>query len=418
MKRKKACGKGGCTGMKRRSALLFLLCVLLIPVAIGRNAAEAETHILHTLSCFAGNDGAAESYVAILREYEQATGNTVLDESETSSEAWKTGVLKRFAAGDEPDVMFFFAAGADSALLLDRLVPLEEIGEAYPELSLPEDDALTEADGRIYAIPGYSFWEGLLVNQDLFERYGLDLPTDWERLTRAIAVFRENGIVPIAVSLSDIPHYLAEFVMLACVPPEELAARPKSPEDVPASWLEGMRLIRELYEMGAFPENTGYTDEGTTTELFFSKGAAMQFDGSWQVSNLPESGAGTIIALPMPLRNGNGQALAYPGGVSMGFFLTRKAWNSSRRDAAVSLLAALTSRESLQRLHNQDMDPVLQASCDAMMQGRRMVQPIQDAMNQKARETWLLECIPAVADGSMTAEECWHRVMSLNPFGE
>ena len=34
-----------------------------------------------------------------------------------------------------------------------------------------------------------------------------------------------------------------------------------------------------------------------------------------------------------------------------------------------------------------------------------MVSPLQDAMNKNAREAWLLECIPAVAEGTMTAEE-------------
>ena len=47
-----------------------------------------------------------------------------------------------------------------------------------------------------------------------------------------------------------------------------------------------------------------------------------------------------------------------------------------------------------------------------------MLSPLQDAMSKNARETWLLECIPAVAEGTMTAEECWAKVMALDPFGK
>ena len=50
--------------------------------------------------------------------------------------------------------------------------------------------------------------------------------------------------------------------------------------------------------------------------------------------------------------------------------------------------------------------------------GRQMLSPLQDAMHREAREVWLLECIPAVASGAMTARECWEKVMSLSPFGE
>ena len=392
------------------------LCLLLACFLLG-TCAGAEGVTLHTVSCFAGGNSAGDAYVGLLRDFENATGNTVLDESATSNEAWKAGVLKRFAAGDEPDVLFFFAAGADSKLLLNRLVPLSEISAAYPSLSLSEEPALREADGRVYAVPVYSFWEGLYVNTDLFDRYGLDLPVDWDRFTRAIRVFRENGVVPIAVSLSDIPHYLAEFAMLSCVPQEELALRPASLEEVPESWYDAMRLIRELYEMGAFPDNASLTEESATTALFVSGEAAMQFDGSWLVPSFSESRMDVMEVLPMPLRAG-GQASCYPGGVSMGFFLTRRAWDSPRRDAAVELLASLTSRESLEKLNNQHMSGNLRTSWDRMVQGRSMTQPVQDAMNQRARETWLLECVPAVADGSMTAEECWQTVMSLNPFGE
>ena len=255
------------------------------------------------------------------------------------------------------------------------------------------------------------------MNTDLFDRFGLDLPTDWEKLVRAIQVFRDNDIVPISVSLSDIPHYLAEFAMLACVPPEELALRPKTFEEVPASWFEAMNLIRELYQLGAFPEDAAFTTESVTTGMFVDGKSAMQFDGSWQVASFSAQRMDSIAVLPMPLRGG-GQAECYPGGVSMGFFLTRKAWNSNRRDAAVALLAALTSKESLEKLDNQQMTGRLRSSWEQMTENRRMTQPLQDAMNQQARETWLLECVPAVADGSMSAEACWQKVMELNPFGE
>ena len=392
------------------------LCALLIMLLLC-SSAGAEEITLHTISCFAGGNSAGDAYVSILRDFENATGYTVIDDSSTSNEAWKAGVLKHFAAGDEPDVLFFFAAGADSKLLLNRLVPLAEINASYPDLSFPQDDVLKEADGQVYAIPLYSFWEGLFVNTDLFDRFSLDLPTDWEKLVRAIQVFRDNGIVPISVSLSDIPHYLAEFAMLACVPPGELTLRPKTFEEVPASWFEAMNLIRELYQLGAFPEDAAFTTEDITTGMFVDGKAAMQFDGSWQVASFSGQRMDSVAVLPMPLRGG-GQAECYPGGVSMGFFLTRKAWNSQRRDAAVALLASLTSKESLEKLDNQQMTGRLRSSWEQMTENRRMTQPLQDAMNQQARETWLLECVPAVADGSMSAETCWQKVMELNPFGE
>lgn len=396
---------------------IAITAALLLTVLAGTGTADGGV-TLRTISCFAGLDGSAGEYVAILQQYESRTGNTVLDSSATSDEAWKTAILKDFAAGNEPDILFFFAAGADSAPILSRVVSLEEINQAYPEMNLKETEALREADGKVYAVPVRGYWEGLYVHTDLFEQYGAPLPKDWASLLEAIKIFRENGIIPIAISLSDIPHYLAEMSLLACAPKEDLAARPKTFEEVPASWLEAMSLIRELAEAGAFADNAWSTYESATTNLFLEKKAAMQMDGSWIQSSFTYGMMDTLRVLPMPLHNGEGTADCYVGGVSMGFYLTRRAWNSGRRDAAVQLLAELTSPDSLQRLGNITMDGRLQASADQMREGRNMVSPLQDAMNKNAREAWLLECIPAVAEGTMTAEECWEKVMALSPFGE
>ncbi|MBQ6288460.1 MAG: carbohydrate ABC transporter substrate-binding protein [Clostridia bacterium] len=397
--------------------LIAVTAALLLTVLAGSGTAEGGV-TLRTISCFAGLDGSAEEYVAILQHYESMTGNTVIDNSAVIDEAWKTDVLKDFAAGNEPDILFFFAAGADSAPILSRVVSLEEINTAYPDMNLPENDILREPDGKVYAVPVRGYWEGLYVHTDLFEQYGAPLPKDWTSLLEAIKIFRENGIIPIAISLSDIPHYLAEMSLLACAPKEDLAARPKTFEEVPASWLEAMSLIRELAEAGAFADNAWSTYESATTNLFLEKKAAMQMDGSWIQSSFTYGMMDTLRVLPMPLHNGEGTADCYVGGVSMGFYLTRRAWESGRRDAAVALLQELTSEESIAELGSSTLSGRLLDSAKDMQAGRQMVSPLQDAMNIKAREVWLLECIPAVAEGTMTPEECWRRVMSLAPFAE
>ena len=402
--------------MSVRKGLAGLLGILLLLCLMAGASADGVT--LRTVSCFAGANAAADAYVEILDRYESETGNTVRDNSSTSDEAWKTSVLKDFAAGNEPDILFFFAAGADSAPLLSRVVSLEEINREYPEIRLPETEALREADGKVYAVPVRGFWEGLYVHTDLFERYGAPLPENWESLLEAIRVFRENGIVPIAVSLTDIPHYLAEMALLACSGAEEQQARPKTWDEVPASWLEAMSVIRELTEAGAFADDAGNTYEQASTDLFLNKKAAMQMDGSWLASSFTPEMMETLEVLPMPLRSGEGSADCYLGGVSMGFYLTRRAWESGRRDAAVALLAELTAEENVRRLGNTTISGHLLDSSETLRAGRTMVSPLQDAMNNRAREVWLLECIPAVAEGRMTPEECWRRVMSLDPFGE
>ena len=381
-------------------------------------SAQAAGLKLYTVSSFAGTDAAAESYVELLKSFEEETGYTIVDKSATSDEDWKASVLNDFAAGNEPDVLFFFAANADSTPLLSRVVPIEEINAAYPEAHLPISAALTEADGKVYAIPVRPYVEGLFVNTDLFAQYDIPLPTTWALLENAIVCFREAGITPIALSLTDIPHYVAEMVILASGSPADYTARPKTLVEVPDSWFEGMALLRRLAEMGAFPEDAAATTEAVTSEMFRSKRAAMQLDGSWFANSIPAESMDTTMLLPMPAYAADADPGAVIGGVSMGFYLTRRAWDDpTKRDAAVALLCYLTSADSLEKLGGYQFSGALLDSYNALLQNAaQMLPPIQDAMSKNAREVWLLGCIAAVAEGDMTPQECWAQVMAQEPF--
>lgn len=393
-----------------KKTILAALCCILCSACL---TATAEGVALRTVSCFAGLDASSGTYTRLLAQWEEQTGNTVLDSSAPSDEAWKTGVLMDFAAGNEPDVLFFFARTADSAYLLDRVVPIAEINAAYPDLHIPENQACTEADGMIYAVPVRSYWEGLFCNTDLFDKYAVDLPTTWDKLIAAISAFRKNGVVPISVSLSDVPHYLAEFALLAACTPAEYSARPVAGQPVPERWIAGTGLIHTLYGLGAFPDNVNTTDENYTSQLFRDKRSAMQLDGSWFANSLPVANMDNTVVLPFPAaQEGAGGVL---GGVSMGFYLTRRAWEDvTKRDAAVNLLAYLATGENARTLGGfQFSGKLLQSAYD--LTSRPLYSPVQDQMSQEARNEWF-RLIPNVATGALTPEELWTRVMALEPF--
>ena len=128
-----------------------LLCLIVPALMIFSVARAAGGVTLRTVSTFAGNDASADVYTHLLAQWEETTGNTVADESSTSCEAWKESVLMDFAAGNEPDVLFFFTCTSDSAGILRKVVPIAEINAAYPGLNLPENAACRETETRFAA---------------------------------------------------------------------------------------------------------------------------------------------------------------------------------------------------------------------------------------------------------------------------
>ncbi|MDD3335242.1 MAG: extracellular solute-binding protein [Eubacteriales bacterium] len=393
-----------------------LVALLIAFVILWAGAACADGVVLKTVSIFAGNDAAADTYAGLLKGWEEATGNTLNDYSAASDEAWKLSVLKDFAAGNEADVLFFFAQTADSQAILKKVVPIAEINAAYPELQLTEDKSIAETDGKVYAIPVRPYWEGLFCNTDLFESYGLELPTTWEQFKTAVEVFRQHDVVPIAVSLSDVPHYMAEFCISVASTAQEQEARPT--QTVPEGWIAGMKLLRELYEMNAFSADVNATTSSAANQLFIDKKAAMQVDGSWFANSLPALNMETTAVLPFPSML-QSEKPAYLFGVSMGFYLSRSAWDDpTRRDAAVDLLRYLTTGDNAAALGVYNISDQLLASYHAMVEGDvRPCAPIQDAMRQDARGKWF-SLIPGIADGTVEPEQMWEEVMEMRPFSE
>ncbi|HBI73139.1 MAG TPA: ABC transporter substrate-binding protein, partial [Lachnospiraceae bacterium] len=128
---------------------------------------------------------------------------TIEDDSQSSDQDWKAKIAADFAVGNEPDVIQYFTdANASDVLAANKLVSIEEIKKSYPNYAGDTlDSALIAAanpDGVERAVPTTGYWEGLFCNKDLFDQYGLELPTDWDKMETAIKTFKENGIIPIA----------------------------------------------------------------------------------------------------------------------------------------------------------------------------------------------------------------------------
>ena len=377
----------------------------------------ADGVTLKTSSIFSGKDTAGDIYINLLKTWQEATGNIVLDTSSTSDEGWKTGVLHDFAAGNEADVLFFYAKTGDSALILSRVIPIREINQAYPGLDLPENSAIAENDGVVYAIPVRPFWEALFCNADLFEAHQIELPTTWEKLETAIQRFNKLGITPIAVSLSDMPHYLAEFCILSAGSPEDHRSRPRRGERVPESWVEGMRLIRRLSELNAFPSNVNATTNDVVSQMFLDKRAAMHIDGSWFANGIPPENMDTTVVIPFPSYSEKSDPSVVIGGISMGFYLSRAAWeDTNKRDAAVSLLAFLSKGENAMALGGFTFGGRLRDSYDHIInRATALNPPIQDDMDLLSRSQWFTS-VPGIADGTVNPVFLWEELMAMGPF--
>lgn len=384
---------------------------------------------LKTVSMFGGTDPNKETYeginAALMAEYDYIT---IEDNSQTSGEEWKATVNADFSVGNEPDVIQFFTdATADTIIATDKLVPLDEIRAEYPEYAADTLDsalaAATNTDGVMRAVPTTGYWEGLFCNKDLFDQYNLELPTDWESLETAIKTFRENDIIPIACSLNEVPHYWIEFLMLYSAGVDEYTS---VPETAPEGWVKGLSMFQTLRDMGAFPDDTDVLDDAFVGELFRDKEAAMQLEGSWYSGNIEDTENTVVIAFPgVPEQKAEAGSLV--GGISSGFYITRKAWDDpDKRDAAVKFVMAHTCQAGVQQYWEatgavsqaavevtpiEGASPFAQSIAEYTSNASAIVLPT-DARIGDAYKTLVSEIVK-VSTGAMTAEDAINEALAL-----
>ncbi len=320
---------------------------------------------LNVTTTFAGEDGNAQNFKNAVKAWCDETGNTVADTSATSDETFKTRVTTDFETGSEPDVLFFFnGADANSFIEVDKVVPIDEIRAEYPDYAgNMNDDLIADSlvDGKKYAVPVNGYWEAMFVNKEVLDAAGVEVPgADYtmDKFKEDCQKIKDAGYTPIAAALGNIPHYWWEYAIFNHDTPANHVQVPDSIENA-SSWVDGMLDIKELYELGYFPDNTLSATDDETFAMFVDGKAAFLIDGSWKVGGIvnacqsdPDDASTldadklanfTVTYVP---GNGDRKATDLIGGLSMGYYITRKAWDDpDKRAAAVDFVSYMTSDE-------------------------------------------------------------------------
>lgn len=385
-------------------------------------------------------DGNHGNYMDSVREWEERSGNTVVDRSVTSNEEWKAQVLSEFEAGNEPDVLFFFT-NTDSNPFVEagKVVPVEEIRQQYPDYGSNMRDEVvpvSPVDGRIYALPTTGVWEGMFANVAVLEDCGVKVPGPdytWEQFLVDCEIIKRAGYIPIGASLSDVPHYWFEFVVYnngnaanhRDVPIQDAAGHWDATGE---KWMDGFEDLKELYDRGFFPENTLTASDSETLQLVAEGKAAFLIDGSWRIGYFMDDYGHQLENYTITYVPGKGEREASDivAGITMGYYITRKGWdNPETRDAAVDFIMHMTSDEVITRFvitevtalkeapRPSGLNSLQQAASDMCSNATAIAGFAQDEISSEARAE-LFANVPHIVTGQITASQAIASALALD----
>ena len=414
---------------------ISILLVLTMVLSIAVTAAAADDSVtINVVTSYGGDDGNRKNFEAAVKAYEEATGNKVIDGSATSNEEWKAKVLTDFETGSEPDVLFYFTnADAEPFVSAGKVVSIEEIRKEYPEYAANMKDSMmaVAADGKQYSVPSSGYWENMFVNKKVLEDCGVAIPGPdytWDQFLADCETIKANGFTPIACSLFEVPHYWFEFMVMNNGTVANHLTVPASVDDEAGQkWVKGLNDIKDLYERGFFPANTLTASDAETVELFNAGDAAFLIDGSWKVGYFTQNAADiNDFAIAYVPGKGDRKASEAIGGISMGYFITTKAWNDpAKREAAVKFVECLTSDEILSTFVTTEvtalkngakpagLNPLQQSAADTNGNVSAIAGAVQDLLTAEARGS-LFANVQNIVTGKITAEDALAEALKLN----
>lgn len=369
--------------MKKIAVSTILCCAMTTAMMAGTAVfVQADGVELDVVTTFAGEDSNAKNYLDGIAAWQEETGNTVNDNSATSDETFKTTVVSDFEMDAEPDVLFFFTgADANSFIEADKVISIEDIRKEYPDYAANMDDEKIPAsivNGKKYAVPTNGYWEAMFVNTKVLADCGIEVPGEdysWDQFMKDCAVIKEKGYASVAAALGNIPHYWWEYSIFNNE--ADLAAHGEVPAaDAADAWVSGMEDVKAMYEAGCFPENTLSATDDETFQLFTQDKAAFLLDGSWKVggivgacqsdpedpSTLDTEALDKYDVTFVPSKGGARKASDLIGGFSMGYYITKKAWEDpEKKEAAVDFVNYMTSDDMILKFAQHSANPLKEA---------------------------------------------------------
>lgn len=314
---------------------------------------DSESKITLTfMNSWGGYDTKASTVEQLFDEFQKKEKNIEVVNHTLSGDDFLPTIKDKFATGRQPDV-FGLWPGSDIRTLIKagKVADLTELVTSDPNWYNSFEKSMWSQvmqDGKIYGLPVEITFEGLFINKDLFDRYNVKVPQNYEDLKKAVITFKKNNIIPIAYNSKPEGSYLYQNIVMSL--DGKNVENPFVNGRIRYSYIKSMYIMRELHELGAFPnDDECFTMESNARDdLFVQKKAAMIVQGSWFINKCrPE----TVELVPFPrMSDSSPNAAVYCLGCGT-FYISQKAWNDpEKKEAAIKLLRFLTSKSTCEKL--------------------------------------------------------------------
>lgn len=257
---------------------------------------------------------------------------------------YATIIDTQLSANEGPDILCETAASAIKHAQLGYTTDLSELGKLYSDAGT----SILSYEGKVYALPGISWFEGIWYNKAIFAENNIELPKTFDEYIAICKQFQELGIKPLSAGLKSWEPMLKNS--MAFVTAEYLST--DAGKNFGSDYREGKTTLdgvwnpyiekwSEMITEGIYTTDMTGIDHEQALNEFATGGSAMFCSGPWDLEAIQSKNPD--LELGMFPFNGTKESDGWLiGGPGFGFAANA---NSKNLDAAMRVLTALSTPE-------------------------------------------------------------------------
>ena len=371
---------------KKWNKILAVLLAMVTAVSLlsGCGGKSAEKEDAETITVYLWSTSLCEKYAPYIQEQlpdinvEFVVGNNDLDFYKFLEEN-----------GGLPDIITCCRFSLhDASPMKDSLMDLSTTNVAGAVYDTYLRNFMNE-DGSVNWLPVCADAHGFVVNKDLFEKYDIPLPTDYESFVSACQVFEEMGIRGFA---ADYYYDYTCMETLQGLSASELSSADgrrwrttySDPDSTKREGLDSIVWPEAFERMEQFIQDTGLSQDDLDmnyddiVEMYQSGKLAMYFGSSSGVKMFQDQGINTTF-LPFFQENGEKWLMTTPYfQVALNRDLTK---DETRRKKAMEVLSTMLSEDAQNRIISEGQD-MLSYSQDVDMQLTEYLKDVKSVIEE------------------------------------
>ena len=251
----------------------------------------------------------------------------------------------QMASGEGPDLI---AVGTADAVKYTQLGYLEDLSQYADRFADAGKKLYTSEDGKLYALPGLSWFEGIYFNTDLFKENNIELPTTFDEYLAVCKQFNELGIKPLAAGLKDWQPMVKNSYALVTADylskdeGKDFGKKFMAGETTFAeTWKPYLENWSRMISEGVYTQDMLGIDPAQAMDEFVTGKAAMFCSGPWDLETLKQKNPDLNFDM-MPFRGTEADEGWLIGGPGNGWAVNK---DSKVKDVVMKMLDAYATPE-------------------------------------------------------------------------